>query len=403
MGGRLALALLFAIMSEPGPGKELNAAEDEPNLESIGAREVLDTLPDGAYITNAERKILFWSRAAERITGWPAAEVVGHRCADNILVHVDKDGHQLCTDDYCPLHRAMITGEPSRTALLVYAQHKDGTRIPVEVSVAPLRDRLGQTVGGIEVFRDLTSVMQDLRRAKVIQDYVLHSDLERDARVRFEVSYRPEELVGGDFYRVQRLSADVYAIMIADVMGHGIAAALYTMQMRTIWDECQEALDSPAAFLEVLNQRLRKLAGPDGYFATAVYLRLDLAKPELSYVRAGHPAPLLFPLAGHPRPLGGRSPALGLLEDPEFRLGQEKLQPGDRLLLFTDGAIEITNAAGDELGETGFVDLVRQLPEGSMDLGRIERKLLEYSNNIRLPDDLTLLAIELLPGSKLSA
>ena len=58
-------------------------------------------------------KLVFWSRAAERITGWPAQEVVNHRCADNILVHVDKDGHQLCGEEHCPLHRAMVTAEMS--------------------------------------------------------------------------------------------------------------------------------------------------------------------------------------------------------------------------------------------------------------------------------------------------
>ena len=76
------------------------------DLDKVGAREVLDALPDGAYITNLDRKILFWSRAAEKITGWPAGEVTGHTCADNILVHVDKDGHQLCGKEHCPLHRS---------------------------------------------------------------------------------------------------------------------------------------------------------------------------------------------------------------------------------------------------------------------------------------------------------
>ena len=91
---------------------------------------MLDALPDGAYITNCERKILFWSRAAELITGWSAPDVVGHSCSDNILIHVDKDGHQLCGKDYCPLHRAMVTGRQSTSPLLVFAQHKDGHRGP---------------------------------------------------------------------------------------------------------------------------------------------------------------------------------------------------------------------------------------------------------------------------------
>ena len=145
----------------------------ETQFEQIGAREILDALADGAYITDADRKIVFWSRAAERITGWSARDVVNHHCADNILVHVDKDGNQLCSDVHCPLHRAMVTGEMSEEPFLVFAQHKQGYRIPLEVSVAPLRDPAGRMVGGIEVFRDQTTMMADLRRAKVIQDHVL--------------------------------------------------------------------------------------------------------------------------------------------------------------------------------------------------------------------------------------
>jgi len=148
----------------------------EPNLQQIGAPEILDALADGAYITNRNRKIVFWSRAAERITGWSAAEVVGHSCSDNLLVHTDKDGHQLCGFEHCPLHRAISTGQMSSEPVLVFAQHKHGHRVPVEVSVAPLRDKDGNTLGGVEIFRDLTDAVQDLRRAKVIQEHALASD-----------------------------------------------------------------------------------------------------------------------------------------------------------------------------------------------------------------------------------
>lgn len=365
------------------------------DLESLGASEILNNLPDAAYITTRDRTIVFWSRAAEKITGWSAKEVVGRRCSDNVLVHVDKDGHHLCREDYCPLHRAIATGESSRVPIMVFAKHKDGTHVPVEVSVAPLRDGSGNTIGGIEVFRDLTPTMEDMRRAKVIQDKMLQSDLAPDSRVRFEVSYRPEELVGGDFYRVQRLSQDIYVAMVADVMGHGIASALYTMQMRSIWEECQAALGSPAEFLSAMNQRLHKLSSPNGYFATAVFMRLDLGTMQLSYVRAGHPAPILLPRNGPPRSLNKRSPAVGLMEHVSFMVTREKLARGDRLLLFTDGAVEINNASGVELGEAGLLSLVQELPATGMDLAQLKRKLLQYSNALRLPDDLTLLSVQL--------
>jgi len=370
----------------------------QSTLDHVGVRQVLDALADGAYITDCDRRIVFWSRAAERITGWGAADVVGHRCADNILVHIDKDGHPLCTEDFCPLHRSIVTGELSREPLLVFAQHKLGHRIPVEVSVAPLRDEKGRTLGGIEVFRDLTTMMEDLRRAKVIQDHVLESRLRPDPRIRFEVTYSPEELVGGDFYRVESLDADRYAVMVADVMGHGVASALYTMQLRSLWEECRVQLGSPARFLAELNQRLHRLASSDGYFATAVCLTFNAASGLLEYVRAGHPAPFLFRAGGRVERLSGTGPALGLLENSVYTQSETWIEPGEILLLYTDGAIEITGPDQQELGETGFLHLLQTLRASEagrgLALSQIERALLDFAHQIRLPDDLTLLSIQ---------
>jgi phosphoserine phosphatase RsbU/P len=372
----------------------MNAELEQTALDQFGLRQVLNALADGTYITDCERKIVFWSRAAERITGWAARDVVGHRCADNILVHIDKDGHQLCKEDLCPLHRAILTGELSREPLLVFAQHKQGHRIPVEVSVAPLHDDTGRTLGGIEVFRDLTSMMEDLQRAKVIQDHVLESKLPTDTRLRFDVTYSPEELVGGDFYRVESIDADRYAVMVADVMGHGIASALYTMQLRSLWEECRAHLEFPARFLGELNQRLHRLASPDGYFATAVYLSLNASTGMLRYVRAGHPCPLLFGADGRVQRLGGTGPAVGLLSDVTYAESESCIAPGDTLLLYTDGAIEITGADEQELGEAGLLRLLQSRRTASLDLRQVERSLLDFGNRIRLPDDLTLLSVQ---------
>jgi phosphoserine phosphatase RsbU/P len=371
----------------------MNDGFPEPNLARIGAPEILDALADGAYITDRSRKIVFWSRAAERITGWPAKEVVGHNCSENLLVHTDKDGHQLCGFEHCPLHRAIQTGELSSEPLLVFAQHKGGHRVPVEVSVAPLRNGEGTIIGGIEVFRDLTTVLDDLRRARVIQQHALASELPRDDRLRIAVSYSPEELVGGDFYRVERTSPDAYVFMVADVMGHGVASALYTMQLRSLWEECRESVSDPARFLEAFNRKLFKLTSGEGYFATAVFLLLNLASGSLDYIRAGHPSPFLFRKRGTVERLPEFCPALGLEENVDYVTAKIEFACGDSLLAFTDGAVEIPNAEDQELGEDGLLRIVQNLDPAQFDLQEIERKLLEHTRRLRLPDDLTLLSV----------
>jgi len=113
--------------------------------------QVLDNLYDGVYCVDDQRRITYWNRAAERISGYRAAEVVGSRCADNILVHVDPRGNPLCLTG-CPLTRALSGGEPQSSD--VYLRHKDGHRVPVQVRVSPLNDAAGQIVGAVEVFSD---------------------------------------------------------------------------------------------------------------------------------------------------------------------------------------------------------------------------------------------------------
>ena len=197
---------------------------------------ILDSLSDGVYVCDRDRKIVFWSRAAERITGWQSSDVVGRRCLDGVLCHVDKDGHQLCGEEFCPLHRTMVTGTESTVPMIVFAQGKQGQRIPMQVTVAPIRDEAGEIIGGVEAFRDVSALLADLERAKRIQALSLETDLPEDPRVRFATYYAPHDLVGGDFFAIEQLDPDHYGFLLADVMGHGVAAALHTMHLSSLWD-----------------------------------------------------------------------------------------------------------------------------------------------------------------------
>jgi phosphoserine phosphatase RsbU/P len=366
-------------------------------LAQFNAPELLNLLADGAYITDAERKIVFWNRAAQRITGWNANEVVGHCCHENILVHVDKDGHPLCGHEHCPLHRCMVTGRPSAEPLLVFAQHRSGPRIPLEVTVSPVRDRDGRVIGGIEVFRDLTESMQDQLRAKEVQEMAVECRWPADDRVCIEMCYQPRDIVGGDFYRVERLDNGHDAILVADAMGHGIAAALHTMLLRSLWNEHRGDLESPARFMETVNGRLQPVVRDGGLFGTAVLASYDPADGTLRLVCAGHPRPLLFRSDGTTEAVGHANPALGISPDTSYTETCCHLQAGDMLLLYTDGATELFDADDGELGRDGLQKLVREQTKGggfaALDLQQLAEELLRFSNQIHLPDDLTLVKL----------
>ena len=114
-------------------------------------KRVLDNLLGGIYFTDRERRITYWNRQAEHLSGYRAEEVVGKRCADGFLKHVDSSGCLLCTGE-CPLSRTITDGRPHWAE--VYLHHKDGHRVPVEVRVCPLYDGNGEIVGAVEMFND---------------------------------------------------------------------------------------------------------------------------------------------------------------------------------------------------------------------------------------------------------
>ncbi len=124
-------------------------------------RALLDNIYDGAYFVDKKRRITYWNRGAERITGYAASEVVGKDCSDNILVHVNRDGRRLCTE-ICPL--AEPAAESDDRSREVFFHHRSGFRVPVTIRVAPIRDKHGVTVGGVEVFTDNTPAAVALER-----------------------------------------------------------------------------------------------------------------------------------------------------------------------------------------------------------------------------------------------
>lgn len=122
----------------------------------------LEQLFEGVYLVDRDRRILYWNSAAEKISGFTASEVVGKKCRDNILVHVDEKGTILCNNG-CPLEMTMRDGVSREAG--VFLRHKAGHRVPVTVRSIPLRDENGLIQCSMEVFTrySLTSDVNQLK------------------------------------------------------------------------------------------------------------------------------------------------------------------------------------------------------------------------------------------------
>jgi sigma-B regulation protein RsbU (phosphoserine phosphatase) len=203
----------------------------------------------------------------------------------------------------------------------------------------------------------------------------------------------PQDIVGGDYYAIRPLDGDRYGFMVADMEGHGVAAALYTMQLSLLWEHFHPLLVHPSEFAHTVNNELVKVFGGDVSFATAVCGVIDASNGTLVLTAAGGPPLLIIRSNGAIEKIVLTGLPLGVLESVGYRNHGMRLERGDALVLFSDGAFEIHNAQGDLLGVDGLVGLLQDLdyPRVPLSIPALEERLLKFSNAIRMPDDITII------------
>lgn len=197
-------------------------------------RMLLDNLSEGVYFTDTKRRIQYWNGGAEQITGYNAVEVLGHCCADNILMHTDTEGISLC-QELCPLAATMADFE-NRTAR-VYLHHKEGHRLPVIVTTAAIRDEKGELVGGLETFHDATMEMSALAQVEELTTQALLCPLTGVGNRRYA-----EQVLETKFHEMNRSASSLGIIfididhfkLINDTYGHGIGDVVLKMVARTL-------------------------------------------------------------------------------------------------------------------------------------------------------------------------
>lgn len=220
--------------------QELAQLEDFLEDARIGFHwTLLDSLEEGAYITDTQRRIRYWSKGAEKISGYAAAEVLGRCCADNILRHVDRNGVCRCTHG-CPLAAVMSDGLPRSEDLFLH--HKDGHRVPVHVFALALRDQAGGIVGAFETFSDATEVNAAMERIRALEIDAYVDPLTQIANRRFL-----ERAVESRLAELRRENLGVGLVMcdvdhfkrFNDEHGHVTGDEVLKMVARTLKNACR--------------------------------------------------------------------------------------------------------------------------------------------------------------------
>jgi phosphoserine phosphatase RsbU/P len=229
---------------------------------------------------------------------------------------------------------------------------------------------------------------EELKRASEIQQLLLPNTLPQLPGVQVAGAWQPAKSVGGDYFDVLKLDSNRLGICIGDVAGKGITAALLMSNLQASF----RAFATPAAVCTKLNSFLCSNVA-SGKFVTFFYTVLDAEKHTLSYENAGHCPGFLIRSMGAVESLAGDGAVLGVFPDWIYQDFTVELNPGDRLLLFTDGITEAENAQLEEFGETRLVEAARGPGESALD---IQRKIMQQvsafcAGNYR--DDATLIVV----------
>lgn len=209
---------------------------------------------------------------------------------------------------------------------------------------------------------------------------------------RFAVYYKALDEAGADLYDVVNLGEEVYGYLVADISGHDLGASFATPAVKALFNQNAGRNRTPADTLRAINETLTGMM-PCGNYVTACYVKVDRANRILWLAGAGHPAMLYQSGDGQARYVEAEGDVLGAFTEATFGEAELKLNPGDRLFLYSDGIIEAGERGRPE-GLEKFKDITEQAAQLDMNdtVGHLHREMLP--ENEPLKDDILILGVE---------
>ena len=244
--------------------------------------------------------------------------------------------------------------------------------------------------------RRLLSIETELETARQIQSSILPASIPDVKNLRIAASYLPMTAVAGDFYQFVRTDSTHLGILVADVSGHGIPAALISSMIKVAMQAVASFADDPAQVLGGLNRILSNEA--HGQLASAAYLWIDLVNRRALYSAAGHPPLFCWRNATNEmQRIESNGLLFGITSDSKYPVCTVPLESQDRILLYTDGVTEPENGTGEAFGDRQLEQVVRD--HRSEPASDLSRQLLSELAKWRTPsvhqqDDITLIVVD---------
>ncbi len=254
-----------------------------------------------------------------------------------------------------------------------------------------------------EMLRKRTEMIErDLKNAQIIQKALLPNSIPTTEKIRIEYRNFSVDAVGGDYFSFTPLKEGGLGVFIGDVSGHGVSAALFLSLLKATADRaCRQFGQRPREFIEYLNREL--IETMPHYFVTAIYGYFskpnDDGSIQFTFSKGGHPNPIMqWKSTGKVEMLRCRGTILGKFDHAKYEEISIILQPGDRILLYTDGLPEMTNPEKKMLGFNELVHLIEKSLK--KDLCETLDTILHEANNFRngaeIEDDIVLIGLEIM-------
>ncbi|MBN2440069.1 MAG: PP2C family protein-serine/threonine phosphatase [Spirochaetales bacterium] len=238
--------------------------------------------------------------------------------------------------------------------------------------------------------------INELNLANKLQKSLLPRDILHDLPINFAHKYLPQAYIGGDFYDIIKFNKNKIGIIIADVSGHGAAAAFITAMLKSALNHCSQEEASPACLLSRLNEEFYN--NIRDHYITAFYAIIDIAAMRCIYCNAGHPKQLLLHKDGKIDELKTSGFFIGMFRNIILEERIISLTPGDRIVFYTDGLTDARNQKDEKFGLKRLKTYLKD--ENQSDIIQLSNfiltKVILHMKENRFPDDITLLIAEII-------
>ena len=305
---------------------------------------------------------------------------------------------------------ALVSSGQGEGTITTELHGRSGATLPVEITMRLVT--FNKTLYGVAVARDLTE-RKRVEKALIEHSRMLH-DMELARQIQLSLlplvppqlpgvvlagSCIPATHVGGDYYDFYRREGDVLDLVIADVSGHNIGAALMAAEVRSVLHAEVHSFCNTGEILSALNEILFEDLSQAGLCITLAYLKFDAPTRTLTYSNAGHPPALLSRSSRTPcQELDAEGLILGVKKEVFFEEKRIQLQSGDLVLLYTDGITEAENDAGELFGSARLCDILRAMhafrPGEIIDAVRL--KVAQFTGSNTMVDDVTMVVMKVL-------